>query len=63
MAVDSATWVLASKDENPIYNEVIVLRIEGDTIVNSNSYSKIYKYDSNNQQIEISSRLLIGLIM
>ncbi len=62
MAVDSATWVLASTDENPIYDEVIVLRIEGDTILNTFSYSKIYKYVYQNSGLISSSRLLIGLL-
>jgi len=61
MAVDSATWLLASTHEVPQFSEFAVLRIEGDTIINDISYSKIYHYD---YQIEISlnSRKLFGLI-
>ena len=62
MAVDSATWVLASTDENPIFNNVKVLRIEGDTVVNSSTYSKIYKYTVDDSKLISQSRLLIGLI-
>ena len=62
MAVDSATWVLASTDENPIFNNIKVLRIEGDTVVNSNTYFKIYKYTVDNSKLISQSRLLIGLI-
>lgn len=62
MAVDSATWVLSSTDENPIFDEFLVLRIEGDTIVNSNTYSKIYRYHLGRTELRVNSRLLIGMI-
>lgn len=62
MAVDSATWVMASTDENPEYNIIVVLRIEGDTLVNSLTYSKIYKYDYHSYELILSSRSLVGLI-
>ncbi len=62
MAVDSATWVMGSTDENPIYDEVIVTRIEGDTMVNSIKYKKIYYYKYADFKILNKTRQLIGLL-
>ena len=62
MAVDSATWHLASTDENPANDEIIALRIEGDTLVNNILYYKIYHYDFIADGLFSKSRKLLGLL-
>ena len=62
MAIDSATWFLGYKDENPQFNNLIAMRLEGDTIVNNLTYLKIYHYSYSNIGIKVSSRKLFGLI-
>lgn len=62
MAVDSATWYLSSTDENPLFNASIVLRIEGDTLLNNMLYAKIYHYDIIQDKISVKTRKLLGLI-
>ncbi len=62
MAVDSATWLMAYTDENPNFSEFIAYRIEGDTVVNSISYKKIYSYKFKENRLFNSTRQLIGLM-
>lgn len=62
MAVDSATWLMTKGDEIPQFSESIVLRIEGDTMINGLSYSKLYHYDVNLYEVLANTRKLLGLI-
>jgi len=61
MAVDSATWFMGSTDENPELDVIVVLRLEGDTVVNNMTYSKIYHYEYQNG-ILLFTRKLLGLL-
>lgn len=62
MAVDSATWLMTNGDEFPQFSESIVLRIEGDTIINGLNYSKLYHYDVYLNEVLSSTRKLLGVI-
>ena len=62
MAVDNATWLMGSTHEDPQFDVLIVLRIEGDSIVNNLSYSKIYHYDYVGNKILLQTRKLLGLL-
>ncbi len=62
MAVENATWQMASIDQYPHLSQIIVLRIEGDTIVNNSTYSKIYHYDTTYGKVTVQSKKLLGLI-
>lgn len=62
MAVEGATWFMVDQHENPEVFERIVLRIEGDTIVNNIEYSKMYYYQHFENGIVIDSRKLLGLL-
>ncbi|MDF1698821.1 MAG: T9SS type A sorting domain-containing protein [Saprospiraceae bacterium] len=62
MAVDSATWRLGTTGEYPESDNLIVLRIEGDTMVNEMVYGKIYHYDMEDNILIQDSRRLLGLL-
>lgn len=62
MAVDSSTWLMSNTDPFPQLSETVVLRIEGDTIVNNLLYSKIYHYDVFLNEVSVSSRKILGLV-
>ena len=62
MAVDSATWLMTKGDEIPQLSKSIVLRIEGDTIINGLNYSKLYHYDVFLYEVLFNTRKLLGLI-
>lgn len=62
MAVDSATWFLVSNDENPNFSVPVVLRLEGDTIIISMTYSKIYHYTFEDNAVLLGSRKILGFL-
>jgi len=62
MAVDSATWFMSNTNPFPELSETVVLRIEGDTMVNNLTYSKIYHYDVFLDEVLLSTRKILGLL-
>ena len=62
MAVDSATWFFGSTSYETEFDERVVLRLEGDTIINNLSYSKIYHYENEDWAIVFQSRKLLGVL-
>lgn len=63
MAVDSATWLMASRNINTYYNnDIRVLRLEGDTIINDLLYAKIYQYEYNDEAILLGTRKMLGVL-
>jgi len=62
MAVDSATWLLGSTSYETEFDQIVVLRLEGDTIISNTSYSKIYHYEYVDRAIIFQSRKLFGVL-
>lgn len=62
MAVETATWIMTYSDPLGEDHDWIALKIEGDTILNNKTYSKIYHYDMYGNGVHVESRKLLGLI-